>query len=271
MRIAFLGTSHTYDRFDDYLGYQPTHGHGLTWCEYIGKQLSAHVDNMGIVAMSMDTYFARLHSYLEHNPKPNMVVIEIPSTGRFTYAIENNNSKNFNFCQPTFWDTTKKTKSGYNTSFITLTGIEANLNYTHEDVLSMSKVKSVNSQAIIPIKPQQYIDFVKFHILIDRKYLLYDIFVKTLIICEYLKQNNITPICWTFDAIKNFNQNPIGNITEKMNLISNKSVEIIANDMGYTRGDKKYYPDGFHLIQEKWREIADSIFMPVIQGHLNDR
>ena len=264
MRISFLGTSHTYDRFNTHPTYQSTSGTGLTWCEYIGEKLAVHVDNRGLVALGVDTYFARLYTYLENNPKPDMVVIEIPGTYRFSYPIDKHTSDVREFGNSRFWDA----KGRYMDSLMIITKGDIVKKYSVSEVENLNKFNRINKNATIPIQPSQYIDFVNSHLFFDHKYLLYDNFVKTLVICEYLKQKQITPLCWTFDAITDLNSALVGDITNQMNLVSNKSVKRIAEDLGYSPSDSSYYPDGTHLIQEKWRDIADRVFIPMIQKNL---
>jgi len=267
-RITFLGTSHTYDRFNTHPGYQAVRSSDLTWSEYIGERISSHVDNIGIVAMGIDTYFPRLYSYLNNHPKPDMVVLEIPGSWRFQYPIENKRSSEHDYLKSNFWQHLSNEEETYVYHLMRITAGDLLKQSTPETIKQDKKYIKINKNATEPISPHQYVNFLNFHLNFDYMHILYNTTVKIHIISEFLKQQDIIPICWTMDAINSLSKSLTNDVASKLNLISDKSIRSIGEDRGYHVKNKLYYPDGTHLIQEKWREIADDIFIPVINEYL---
>ena len=88
-KLFVIGTSHVADghynnkpREKCNAGYPDYRNGELTWPNYLGKKLNREVDNCGINAYGIDTYFYRIQNIIQNN-KDIELLIEVPTGGRY--------------------------------------------------------------------------------------------------------------------------------------------------------------------------------------------
>ena len=90
-KLFVIGTSHVADchynnkpREKCNAGYPDFRNGELTWPEYLGKKLNREVDNCGINAYGIDTYFYRIQNIIQNNNNKDIeLLIEVPTGGRY--------------------------------------------------------------------------------------------------------------------------------------------------------------------------------------------
>lgn len=265
--ILAIGTSHTADRNGDVPYYANPDNGDQTWPEYLGEQIGQQVINLGISAIGIDTYFARIISALEAYPETQTMLVEIPSPHRFEFPLNNKIYNWGDFIDIDYWYNSPG--APYYDTLIRYGGGDVQMLKKKELLSKMWKFTKPNDNAEIKLKLNDIITMIQSLLKMNNKYISDQVLVKINFIDGYLKQKNIRPIFWTMDQIniKAYeNRRPV--LLDNLELMNKMSMTELAYLKGWRQDNKESYADGAHLNSDKWRKMVDKYFVPYFKENV---
>lgn len=244
-RIITLGTSHTV----------PYHNSEL---DKVLSTIGIKVTNYGVSGLGIDTYFSRVLTATEkYKDEKLLFIIEIPSIGRYHEYPHKGYKRPWRMITEEFWNNSLE-KGHYKEHYTKNIAY-----YSKTQILERAGLSKIEQKTLQRIK-----------VFSNDKQEHEELLAKAISINGLIKNLGHIPLWFSFN---NFTVNdPVAQQlmdSSKMNLINEHPVvyyicKKYADTETNLKQNPDIFPDGAHLNEKDWQEIAINIFLPKVRDYV---